>query len=614
MLEDFLSKLGASTRITVGVSVSPGVGLEMAEVDRLTGTVNKYGFKPLEYNSSTRDISNYEDFRIALEELFEELHIPKRSNIVLSIPNTHFGIISLPLLLTDEAINNAIISEVEQSYIFKRQEPLISWSEISSSSNSENRTLAYTAIQKDSLEQITEICEEIGCSIVAIENSYASLFRALNFIDVAKDQMKENVLWNLMLIMQNNYSIFSVSNKRISEYYEEPLALKSFVNDEIYNAIKTSAQLTLSSLPANYLFIVSETDMVSAEVLSMKMEFDGSITFLECNKFIQNELMPISLNVLPKLAMQITPEVIGAAVYQFNDFPLKFNLAKKQDKQDSDFLSSLEECPRINVGNLEVELTPAFIKKVTLIIGAIIIVPMLLLFLFLRNVVLPGEELKLTQTQTKIESLNDEIKKYKDKYAKKDETFDLAVTIDKLVKQNKSKLTYYSALRLSVPNNLWITFYELKGDGKVDIQGQSESVRSIYIFYKTLKQLVNNSDVKLFKLEVAKDSLNNIISSNNVKLYSFEITNMSETELTPSDINKDDRKINEDRRGENEKEKKSIFQLGKPLFGSNDENEIKKENHDNRHRDLERERREREMMERERGMRLPENLDRIEEF
>ena len=50
MIKDFLAKLGANTKITIGVSVSPGVGLEMIEIDSATKTVSKYGCKPLEYN------------------------------------------------------------------------------------------------------------------------------------------------------------------------------------------------------------------------------------------------------------------------------------------------------------------------------------------------------------------------------------------------------------------------------------------------------------------------------------------------------------------------------------------------------------------------------------
>lgn len=532
MLEDFLSKLGASTRITVGVAVSPGLGLEMIEVDRMTGTVNKYGVKPLEYNNSTREIADYDQFRVALEELFEELHIPKRSNIVLSLPNVYFGMITLPVLLTDEAISNAIISEVEQSYIFKRQEPVVSWSEVFSNDSSENRTLAYTAIQKDSFDQIIEICNELGCALTGLENSFSSLFRALHFISAAKDQMKENASWNLMIIMQNNYSIISMNGKKIVDYYEEPLALKSFVDDEIYNAIKTSAQLTLAGLPANYLYIVSETDLVSAEVLSMKMSFEGSVSFLECNKFIQNELLPVNLNILPKLALQITPEAIGVAIYTFCDFPLDLNIIKNQEGGVT-LTGDIEECPRVNIGNLEVELTPDFIKKVSLILGAILVIPVLLLFLILNNVVTPKEQAKLDGVNNKIATLNADIDKYKD--ANQENTFDINTVLNDIINQNKTKLTYYTAVGMSTPAKLWITSFKISGQNKVDIKGQAKDVKSVYTFYKSIKQLVNNSDIRLYKLELSSGSIDNIIidNMNSSNAYSFEITNMTEQELNP---------------------------------------------------------------------------------
>lgn len=570
MLEDFLSKLGASTRITVGVAVSPGLGLEMIEVDRATGTVNKYAHKPLDYNNSTREITDYEQFRVALEELFEELHIPKRSNIVLSVPNVHFGMITLPVLLTDEAITNAIISEVEQSYIFKRQEPVVSWSEVFSNDSSENRTLAYTAIQKDSFEQIIGICAEVGCTLAGLENSFSSLFRALSYINVTKEQMKENASWNLMIIMQNNYSIISMNGKKIVDYYEEPLALKSFVDDEIYNAIKTSAQLTLAGLPANYLFIVSETDLVSAEVLSMKMSFEGSVSFLECNKFMQNELLPINLNILPKLALQITPEAIGVAVYTFCDFPLKLNIVK--DQENVGLGGDGEECPRINVGNLEVELTPDFIKKLTIIIGAIVVAPILLLFIMLNNIILPKEHARLDGISQQISVLNSEIDKYKE--SSQNNAFNINSVISGILNQNKTKLAYYSAVGVSIPEKLWITKLQVSGQGKVDIQGQARDVKHIYTFYKSIKQLVNNSDVRLYKLEMASGSIDNVISDlpTSSNTYNFEITNMSEAELNPAPTNQPNQSNQPDQSNQqNSNQPKSLFGFGNSLFGTNNQ-------------------------------------------
>lgn len=571
MLETLLSKLGASTRITVGVAISPGVGLEMIEVDRATETVARYWHKPIDYNHSSREIADFTQFENALESLFDTLHIPRNSNIILSLPNVHFGMINLPLLLTDDAVTNAIISEVEQSYIFKRQEPVVTWTELGSNADTENRILAYTAIQKNVLDGILEACKNVGCTVTGIENSYASLLKALSYSGITKEEMKENVTWNLMLVGQNNYSIFSMVGKRILEYYEEPLALKSFVDDEIYNAITISAQLTLDKLPANYLLIVSETDLVSAEVLSMRISTECKINFVECNKFTQNEMIPVNLNILPNMSLSVTPEAIGAAIYPFSDFPLKLNLIK--DLEGSlGALDGVMESPRINIGNLEIELTSDFLKRVSLLTASIVILPILILTLILNKLIIPKEQIKLTSINKQTQQINANIEKYSE--AEKNNTFDLSSTIDTINKQNRTKLAYYSALGISTPANLWITYYSLSGAGKVDIKGKSKSVKDIYAFYKNMKQLVNESDIRLYKLEVSSDSLDDIVTNiSGPKTYDFEITNMSDVELSkPATETANQTPQNQEPQAQATQkqettDKKSLFQFGKPLFG-----------------------------------------------
>lgn len=578
MLEELLSKLGASTRITVGVSVSPGVGLEMIEVDRVTGTVNKYANRPLDYNFSTREITAYDQFVDALEELFEELRIPKRSNIVLNLPNVHFGMIKLPLLLPDEAITNAIISEVEQSYIFKRVEPIVSWSEIYSNTETENRTLAYTALQENVYETVVLKCEDVGCTVVKIENSYSALLKALHFSGLAKEQMQDNYTWNLMVIGQNSYSIISMLGKRVMEYYEEPLALKSFVDDEIYNAIISSAKMTLAGLPSNCLYIVSETDLVSAEVLSLKMNVETAVKFLECNKFAQNEILPVNLNVLPNVALQITPEAIGAGISSFSDFPLKINMIKEKTKSNdsADYAEEIE-IPTITIGGLEIELNATFVKKLAAVAAGVTIVPLLIIWLMLSMVINPKEQAKLDDINSQITTVNAEIAKFSKPV--ENTTFDLTTAISNIINQNTTKLDYYSALGLSVPSKLWITYYNLNGAGKIDIKGQASDVKSIYVFYKNLKDLVNNSDVKLYKLEVDSGSIDDIIAneSNAPKIYNFEITNMTEAELNPAQQGTTSTSTSTDTAATTtptatdqtqQSTSKSLFQLGKPLFGS----------------------------------------------
>ena len=531
MIKDFLAKLGANTKITIGVSVSPGVGLEMIEIDSATKTIVKYGCKHLEYNYSTREIDDYEEFQTALGELFDELHIPRKSNVIVTLPNVHFGIMSLPLLLVDEAVTNAILSEVEQSYIFKRHEPVISWAELSSNVDTENRDLAYTAIQQTAMDGISAACAEIGCTLAAVETSYSSFIKALAYTEIAKEQLKDNITWNLMIIGQNSYSIFSMVGKKIIEYYEEPLALKSFVDDEIYNAISTSAQLTMAGIPANYLFITSETDLVSAEALSLKMPFPGQIKFLECNKYAQKELLITDLNILPNLALKITPEAIGSAIYSFCGFPLKFNLTGAKDVSAGGALAA-GDYARINIGNVEVELTPDFFKKVCAIIFAVLVIPAFIISVLLENYV-ASELAKLGQISTQIDEKTKQVQEFSGDG--NSGAFDINLTIDKINSQNRLKLFYYGAVGMSTPNKLWVNYYMTNSTGGIDIKGKSTDVDSIYAFYKGIKQLVNNSNIRLHKLEVASGSIDDVIggSSSGPKFYEFEITNMTPGELNP---------------------------------------------------------------------------------
>lgn len=565
MIKDFLSKLGASTKTTVGVSISPGIGLEMIEVDKNTKTILKYGHKPLEYNHTNRDIEDYGAFQQALGELFDELHIPRKNNIVITIPNISFGIINLPILLTDEAVNSAIISEVEQSYIFKRFEPTISWREIGSNIDTERRTLAYTAIQKTAIDGFKAACKEVGCTLSAIETSLASIFKTLAFTDLAVDEMKENITWNLMVVGQNSYSIFGMFGKKIMEYYEEPLALKSFGGDEIYNVITASAKVTIADMSANYLYIISETDLVSAEVLSMRIPFDGIIKFLECNKYVQEPLLQADFNILPNTVLQITPTSIGSAIYHFSDFPLKFNLLGQIESSGEEGTTGDGTYPVVNIGGIDVELTCDFIKKISIIIGLALIIPTIIIA-FALNQFLEKEKEKLAGINSQIQKNMEEINKYND--LSSGAAFDLDSAISSIVSLNRTKLFYYEAVGMSIPNKLWINYYMTNSTGGVDIKGRSNDVGSIYAFYKSIKQLVNNSNVRLYKLELSSDSVDDLVaeSSSVPKYYDFEITNMTEIELNPPAPGTNPQQTNAQNNQANQQ--KPLFELGKPLFGS----------------------------------------------
>lgn len=49
--------------VIVGVSVTPEVGLEVAQIDFASKTVLKYGLRPLEYDINRREIADLVIFR-----------------------------------------------------------------------------------------------------------------------------------------------------------------------------------------------------------------------------------------------------------------------------------------------------------------------------------------------------------------------------------------------------------------------------------------------------------------------------------------------------------------------------------------------------------------------
>ena len=75
-LNSILSQLGmGGGKEIVYLSVTPGVGLELIQVDASARSVKNYSYRPLEYNESLREIASIDEFKNAAEELFSELKI-----------------------------------------------------------------------------------------------------------------------------------------------------------------------------------------------------------------------------------------------------------------------------------------------------------------------------------------------------------------------------------------------------------------------------------------------------------------------------------------------------------------------------------------------------------
>ena len=530
-LNSILEQLGVGSKDTVYLSVTPGVGLELIQLDVSGRTVKNYSYRPLEYNEALRELSDIEGFKNAVTELFAELKISLKSNVVLNLPMVFFGSKELPLLLADDAVTEALTSEVEQSYIFKRYEPVISWADASNAQTGDLRKLFYSAIQKNVIDDIKNALTELGCKLVNIEMSLTSLLKALAFTGLATEQMKDNVSWNLMLISQSGYSICSMIGKNIVDYYEEPLAIKSFEGEEIYNAINASAQITLMSYPANYLYVISETDMVSAELLSKRLQTDGIVNFWENNSFKKQDALPVSLEVLEDTARKISLEAIGIAVGSSVSMPVKFSFLAGTSGEG--LADDPNEPVHIVLGENEFDISPNAARNIACAIAIVLLIPAIIGF-FVVPMVAKQKQALLDEVNTKLQQTNAEITRLQEEQNKQND-FDVNAEIKKVITNNRAKLMAYTALGEAVPKNLWVTYFVAKDDGKFDIKGDSSNVEDIYLFFRNMKDSLISTKLRLHKLEMKSDSVDDAVTidPNQPTDYEFEVTNMTSAELNP---------------------------------------------------------------------------------
>ena len=520
--------LSSSPKTKVYLSVTPGIGIEMIQLDLSNGKVANYSVRDLAYDEQQKQIVDKDAFKNAVMEMFEETGISPKSNVVINMPVVSFGQIrDLSLLLPNDSITGAVENTVEErEYIFKRQEPVVSWIPAPALSPSadgkESRTVLYTAIQKSTIDMLQRTMEEIGATLVGVENSLSSTFRALEYLGLTTDQMQPNMTWNLLIINSTGYTIVSMSGKNVVDYYEEPLAVKSFEGEEIYDAIVQSAKIALTSYPANYLYVISNTDQVSAELILSKLKPTNSADFIENNLLKKQDLpIDVNLNVVPTYLSKISLQVIGCALCDVSNFPLKFSFI--------DVESTGEASCIIPIGEHEIVVTQ---KQAFVLVG--IIAAILLGFVFILSfAVIPGmnnsKEAKNKEYTEKITQLSAEAEKI-NQTPDPSANFDYRRQVETGIKDNRAKLMNYTAAGETIPENVWLTYFMTQGNGLVDIKGGSTDVSAIYTYFKNMRDSLIGSNLKLQKLEMDSNSIDAAVVDAGSN-YTFEITNMTEDQL-----------------------------------------------------------------------------------
>ena len=521
-------------KLTVGVSITPEVGLEVAMIDTETNTVLKYGVRQIDYNNNSRSIADLDIFKEALQDLFIDLDIPKNAEVVLNIPAVVFQTAEFPAAYESAQIESIVQDELAEHYIFKDNEPDISISILPSQSMQQNKVV-YTAAQKAVIMEIVLIIKELGYKVYAIDTSVNSLLNALIYKD--RLNVQPGTLWVLVIVESYCCRVISMLGQDYVDVFEERISIGEVLGDaENYSTVLSAISPIIKNLPSKYLCVVSKTNVISAEILAGKITYAAPIIHQEANVFSKEVLMELGSDVDPDFSKTITFDIIGACIYR--DFEKVSNVHLNLYNKSLGDIYFSDQPPEINISGRRIVLSNEFLIKALIVFALILLVPIVITLLITLPAI-SADKHKLSDLEGQISQINNFLKENESISSDLfDEGYEIKIGID----HNKDIYTYYTIVGTEIPQKLWLT--HLKLSDKMTIEGQADNLESIYAFFRNIKDYKPDSDIKLQKLGLATKAssilesgsngfdMDSILTSLNSDYYEFRISNEAEVALS----------------------------------------------------------------------------------
>lgn len=526
----------------VGVSVTPEIGLEVAQIDFETKTVLKYGVRPLEFNVNQREIADLDIFKDHLQDLLMDLQIsPKDTEIVLNVPAALFKINDYPAAMDDVQIQNAIEEDILDHYLFKENEAVYSEARLPNSSMQFNK-YAYTAVSKGMVLELAIIIKDLGYKLHAIDTSVNSTVNSLRYLERVDAQPDST--WLLLLVENYCCRVVSMIGSSYIDVFEEKISIGEVLGDaENYATVINAVSPLIKNLPSKYLCVVSKTSVISAEILANKLTYSAPITYQEANSFSSEAFLEFAPEADSSLAKSVSLDVIAAAIYrEFAEFtPIKLNLF---NKQLGDIYIS-EQPPEIFLLGRNIVLSNQNLIMF-FIIFLVLAVVLLLLIIIPIIAMTNSQKTKAEELEQKIQTSQQFLK---DNESVSSDLFDEGDEIRLGLAQNKNVYSYYTIVGTEIPKKLWLTYLKL-GD-KITVEGQADNLESVYGFFRSIKDYDPESDIKLQKLGLASESnsskallgadgdgmdAESLLTTLNADFYEFRISN--EPEISKKDLKK----------------------------------------------------------------------------
>ena len=486
-MSGLLEQIGFKKRTHVGISLSANNFVELVCIDKNTKSVVKYASGNIKYNNAIREIIDYDEFTEVLEGLFEEAGLdPQECAVTLNLPNVHFGITTMDNESEEPFIIENLQSEIEDLYIFKRNEPEIRHCNFDSKKGRGQKNVLFSAVQTKVIVKLIEIFDSLQCEIVKIDTSYSSLLKAIQFCDRFSKYVQKEEKTAILLITANSCSTFYLEGNVVNDLFEEPLAVKSFSSEEVYSTISKIAANTISKNSPQSLLIISETDEVNSELLASRLEFSGEIDCINKNLNTNDQFIEVSgigSDIDANMISYMTIESVGAAASSYDDYPLDLNFLPDERIGKN----------VVSVGPYEVELKN--LATACILTGIIVG----LLFGLGGKLVLDSLTNSLSEDAS---SSKRKVKVFKERINKSEKSKDKSIfpVLKQIIDNNTAVLDTYNALSTSIPDEVYIKKFVTTSEGGIGIIGEAETSEQVSAFLKGLKE--TKSDLSLMKISL----------------------------------------------------------------------------------------------------------------
>ena len=484
--------------IVVGVSVTPEIGLEAAQIDFVSKKVLKYGFRQLAYDNNRKEIADLDIFKEALQDLLTELQIPKGAEIVLNFPAITFKVKDYPASLNEEQILNAISEELLEHPIFGNEEPVVDAAQLPNSTIQFNK-IAYTALQKTSLIEIAMQIKDLGYKLSVVDTSVNTTLNALIYKE--RVDVNPSSSWVLLLVDSGYCRIIPMQGRNYVDCVEEKISIGEVLGDaENYSTVLAAVKPVLRQFPSQYLCVVSKTNVISAEILAGQLEYNAPIIHQEANNYAKEPFLEVAPDIDESSANLISVDVIGAAINK--EFSTFSNAHLNLFNSSLGDVYLLEQPPVVKFNSVSITLSLENMLKVIIVLAIIFAVVVGFVTAVLSNVI-GKKNAQISELESKAANINKYLKENESVSA---ELFDEGDEIRMGLVRNKNIYTYYTIVGTEIPKKLWLTSLEL-GDN-ITIEGQADNLESIYSFFRNIKDYDPSSNVKLQKLGLASVSSN----------------------------------------------------------------------------------------------------------